>query len=62
MPTYDYQCSQCNLFIEIFLSIKNSGMAQYCQKCNNTLTKKYNSVPTIFNASGFYKTDNRKTK
>lgn len=59
MPTYQYECEQCNAQFEVFKSIKDNSEVN-CNKCNTKAKKVYSSFGIVFNGSGFYSTDNRK--
>jgi putative FmdB family regulatory protein len=50
MPTYDYQCKNCGLRFESFLSISEYEKPQECPSCN-TLSERWipESVSSVFN-------------
>jgi len=60
MPRYDYKCKVCGAH-EIITHGFHDEPSQDCfmDDCNGTMSKVYSPTPAIFNASGFYKTDNR---
>jgi putative FmdB family regulatory protein len=57
MPVYDYKCAQCSRNIE-FKREFNDSIEPVC--CNITMVRQWSSPGIVFNASGFYSTDNRK--
>jgi putative FmdB family regulatory protein len=62
MPTYDYQCSECNHIFDLFQSI-TSKSTTICIKCKSIATRIISKAPAIvFKGSGFYCTDNKKKK
>ena len=61
MPNYEYRCTgSCDDVIIKIRSIKDNDPGYGCETCNLPLERVYSVVETIFNGSGFYKTDNRK--
>ena len=59
MPTYDYECSQCEHNFERKQRFDEEPVAT-CPKCEGKARRVINSVPIIFKGSGFYITDHRK--
>lgn len=71
MPTYDYQCSTCNVHFELFQSFsedtlkkcptkKSGNSPEGCASPGKGKVTKVFSAPGIsFKGSGFYKTDSR---
>ena len=64
MPAYDYKCvdSECperGEPVEVFLPY-DSGVEPTCSVCSTRLAKQFSSPGIIFNAPGFYKTDNKR--
>lgn len=57
MPRYDYKCAVCSSQIEFEKSIGDEH-SPIC--CSESMQKVWSSPGIIFNASGFYSTDNRK--
>ena len=47
MPTYDYQCLECEEIFEIFCKISELDSSKPCPKCGSTNTEK-----RIFSAPG----------
>ena len=59
MPTYQYQCSECNEALEIVQSFSDDALT-VCPACGKeSLKKVYGSVGVVFKGSGFYRTDSR---
>ena len=59
MPTYQYECSECDAFIEVVQSFTDAALTQ-CEACGQpSLRKVYGAVGVVFKGSGFYKTDSR---
>ena len=71
MPTYDYQCSTCNVHFELFQSFsedtlkkcptkKSGNSPEGCASPGKGKVSKVFSAPGIsFKGSGFYKNDSR---
>lgn len=59
MPTYQYQCSECDEALEIVQSFSDDALT-VCPACGKEALKKvYGSVGVVFKGSGFYRTDSR---
>lgn len=60
MPTYDYECSQCDHKWEEFQSIKAKPLRK-CPACGKLKAKRVIGAGAgiIFKGSGFYQTDYR---
>ncbi|MFK7776776.1 MAG: zinc ribbon domain-containing protein [Gimesia sp.] len=60
MPTYDYECSQCDNKWEVFQSIKANPLRK-CPACGKLKAKRMIGAGAgiIFKGSGFYQTDYR---
>ncbi|WP_298863506.1 FmdB family zinc ribbon protein [uncultured Gimesia sp.] len=60
MPTYDYECSQCDNKWEEFQSIKAKPLRK-CPACGKLKAKRVIGAGAgiIFKGSGFYQTDYR---
>lgn len=57
MPTYEYQCLDCNYRVEYFQSIREEPRT-VCPVCQGHLTRLVTSgAGLIFKGSGFYITD-----
>ena len=60
MPTYEYNCVDCKINVEIPKSITQSDSVELCEKCGGAMNKVYGSFGIKFKGPGFYKTDNQK--
>lgn len=60
MPTYDYQCNECDHKWELFQSIKDKPVRK-CPSCGRQKAKRVigPGAGIIFRGSGFYLTDYR---
>lgn len=58
MPTYDYQCRDCNAVTEVIHSMLEDGPS-VCERCGGQLRRVLYPTGIIFKGSGFYKTDSR---
>lgn len=58
MPTYDYECSNCQVKKEIFQKITDCPLT-WCEVCQSKSLKKMCScgIGLSFQGTGFYKTD-----
>lgn len=62
MPTYEYKCKNCGCTFEKFQSINDSPITR-CKICNGNVYRLISkNVSFILKGSGFYSTDNPKTK
>jgi putative FmdB family regulatory protein len=59
MPTYQYQCTKCDLVFEKVQSFNDEPWKD-CIECKSPVRKLFNNVGVVFKGSGFYKTDSRK--
>lgn len=60
MPTYEYECVNCNKVFEIFQKITDEPLKK-CPKCNKKISRLIGGGSgVIFKGSGFYATDYRK--
>ena len=57
MPVYDYKCNKCSITIEFK---RGFGEDREPVCCNETMSRQWSSPGVMFNAPGFYSTDNRK--
>jgi putative FmdB family regulatory protein len=57
MPVYDYKCSTCFSVIEFKREFGEDREPLCCQQ---TMVRQWSSPGVLFNAPGFYSTDNRK--
>lgn len=61
MPTYEYECTSCNIRFEKFQSIKDDPLS-VCPECNGSVKRLISAgVGIIFKGSGFYTTDYKKS-
>jgi len=58
MPTYEYECSECEFNFERKQRFDAEPIAM-CPKCQGKARRVIHSVPIIFKGSGFYVTDHR---
>ena len=59
MPTYEYQCSECDYLYEVFHKISQDPLTE-CPKCLNHSLKRNiggQNATLNFKGSGFYITD-----
>lgn len=60
MPTYEYECKNCNKVFEEFQSIKEKPLEK-CPTCNGKVKRLLSGgTHFIFKGTGFYITDYRK--
>lgn len=59
MPTYEYQCLECNHKFEVFQSMKDDPI-KVCPTCGKEVRKLFSSAGIIFKGSGFYVNDYKK--
>ncbi|MBO3129917.1 FmdB family transcriptional regulator [Dermatophilus congolensis] len=60
MPTYPYQCKNCDHAFEAHQSFTDDALTE-CPECGGNLRKVFSSVGIVFKGSGFYKNDSRST-
>ena len=58
MPTYQYSCTNCGHFFEIFQNFSDDSLT-VCPECEGKLRKVFNAVGVVFKGSGFYRNDSR---
>ena len=60
MPTYDYQCDQCDHKFELFQGI-NDAKKRKCPECGKLKLRRLigTGAAVVFKGSGFYQTDYR---
>ncbi len=56
MPTYGYECLDCQAQLEVMQSIKDAPLT-VCRTCGGTLRKRVYPVGIAFKGSGFYVND-----
>lgn len=60
MPTYEYECKNCNKVFDIFQKITDKPLDK-CPKCHKKISRLIGGGSgIIFKGSGFYATDYRK--
>lgn len=59
MPTYEYECYDCNCRFERRQSFDEEPVA-VCPECQGKARRVIHCIPVIFKGSGFYITDSRK--
>ena len=60
MPTYEYECDNCNKTFEVFQKITDAPLKK-CPKCSKKISRLIGGGSgVIFKGSGFYATDYRK--
>ena len=58
MPTYDYQCPNCECRFELRQGFDDRPIAD-CPRCHATAHRVFSPVPILFKGSGFYITDSK---
>ncbi len=58
MPTYEYECAQCQERFEVFQTFHDDPLTQ-CTACGGKLAKVFHPAGVIFKGSGWYVTDSR---
>ena len=58
MPTYQYQCTECNEALEAVQKFSDDALTE-CPNCGGRLRKVFSAVGVVFKGSGFYRTDSR---
>ncbi|MCP4136943.1 MAG: hypothetical protein GY754_38605 [bacterium] len=62
MPTYEYECLECEHRFDVFQSIKDDPVST-CEKCGKEVRKVYGTTGgIIFKGSGFYVNDYKKAE
>jgi len=60
MPTYEYECVNCNKIFDIFQKMSDKPLEK-CPKCHKKIARLIGGGSgVIFKGSGFYATDYRK--
>lgn len=55
MPTYEYKCENCEMFLELK---KRVELGPECENCGHKMRRVWHAPGVHFKGSGFYKTDN----
>ena len=58
--TYDYECTKCGDTRTVERSINDPEETYICATCNCDLRRKWSAPTVVFNAPGFYSTDNKR--
>lgn len=58
VPTYQYSCTDCGHFFEVFQKFSEDSLT-VCPECEGRLRKVFNAVGVVFKGSGFYRNDSR---
>jgi putative FmdB family regulatory protein len=58
MATYEYSCSRCGIAVTIERKMTEEESIPRCD-CGNQMARVWSSAAVIFNAPGFYSTDNK---
>jgi putative FmdB family regulatory protein len=62
MPTYEYRCKMCGHQFEAFQRISDEPLKK-CPTCGKPVERMISAgLGIIFKGSGFYSTDNKKSK
>ncbi len=62
MPTYEYECTNCNKIFDIFQKITDKPLDK-CPKCHKKISRLIGGGSgVIFKGPGFYATDYAKSK
>ena len=61
MPTYEYRCTTCGHTFETFQRFDDAPVT-ICPECGSPVQKVFSSVGVVFKGSGFYSTDNKKSR
>jgi putative FmdB family regulatory protein len=56
VPTYEYQCDQCQRTFEVWQRITADPLSQ-CEACGGTLRRLLSPAPFILKGEGWYVTD-----
>ena len=59
MPTYGYQCTQCQGQFDVFQKMSDAPVSS-CPKCSGAVKRLFYPVGIVFKGSGWYINDSRK--
>jgi putative FmdB family regulatory protein len=59
MPTYGYQCTQCQHEFSVFQAMKDAPLTR-CPQCEGSIKRLLYPVGVVFKGSGWYINDSRK--
>jgi putative FmdB family regulatory protein len=57
MPTYQYECKDCDSKLTVNRGIFEDDPGYQCETCKKLMTKVYSLGAVTFNGSGFYSKD-----
>lgn len=60
MPTYDFECADCEEKFSVNVPITETPEAPVCGTCGNRMMRKFNFGAVTFSGSGFYRNDKNK--
>lgn len=60
MPTYEYECKDCNIKKDVIKPFAEFDTKEFCDKCDKEVDKLYGTFGINLKGPGFYSTDNRK--
>ena len=58
--TYDYECNTCKSSYTVERGIRDAEVLPVCTTCHNSMTRVWTAPTVVFNAPGFYSTDNKR--
>lgn len=61
---YEFECTECGNIFDVGINLKELGFIKvFCPSCDSYRTKRKWTIPFFtFKGSGFYSTDNKKSK
>lgn len=59
MPTYGYQCTQCQHKFDVFQKMSDDPLS-VCPECSGAVKRLFYPVGVVFKGSGWYINDSRK--
>jgi putative FmdB family regulatory protein len=57
---YEYECPTCHTTREVSRKLSDPEETVTCTDCQQVCTRKWSAPGVVFNATGFYSTDNKK--
>ena len=58
--TYDYECNKCGSSYTVERGIRDAEVLPVCVTCHESMTRVWSAPTVVFNAPGFYSTDNKR--
>ena len=58
--TYEYQCAKCGDTYTMERKMSDPEEIPQCNLCHKPMNRVWSSPTVVFNASGFYSTDNKR--